>query len=229
MRRPRPAAAIALRASACARSNRPGAAMLYERSMAMISSVGPPARRGQVGPRERGGEQQQRRHPRREQQQIAQPPAPRLLDRRAAQQPHRGERHLRRHVAPQQVQHDRDGRGQRADQERGIEEGHGASLLPPLPRGEIRQQREVERLRRVELHVVDAGAAQLALVAQRQPGQLAQIRRPDRRRLRQSPRRRSRVREPRRAAGTETSARSDRAPGRRSTSRAAELAGAAGP
>ena len=50
-----------------------------------------------------------------------------------------------------------------------------AALLPPLPRRQVREQREVERLRRVELHVVDAGAAQLAVVAQRQPGQLAQV------------------------------------------------------
>ena len=39
------------------------------------------------------------------------------------------ERHLRRHVAPQQVQHDRDGDGERADQERGIQERHGGPSL----------------------------------------------------------------------------------------------------
>ena len=50
---------------------------------------------------------------------------------------------------------------------------------------QVGEQREIERLRRVELHVVDAGAAQLAVVAQRQAGQLAQVGRPHGGRVRQ--------------------------------------------
>ena len=100
--------------------------MLNERSTATMRSDGAPAAAAKYGPGECDREQQQRRDAGREQQQIAQPPAPRLLERRAPQQPHGGERHLRRDVAPQQVQRDRDGDGQRAEQERGIEERHGA-------------------------------------------------------------------------------------------------------
>ena len=85
------------------------------------------------------------------------------LDRRAVQQPHGRERHFRRDVAPQQVQDDRDRDREGAEQERGIEERH--PYFRRARADEIAEQREVERLRRVELHVVDARAAQLAVVA----------------------------------------------------------------
>ena len=64
-------------------------------------------RAGDVRPREGRGQQQQRDDAGGEQQQIAQPPPLRSLDRRAAQQADGAERHLRRDVAPQEVQHDR--------------------------------------------------------------------------------------------------------------------------
>ena len=38
------------------------------------------------------------------------------------------------------------------------------------------EESEVERLRRIELHVIDAGPAQLPVVGQRERGELAQVR-----------------------------------------------------
>ena len=96
-------------------------------------AVGPidrhhPHRRGRcsldVGPGKRRGEQQQRDDARGEQEQIAKPAAIRALDRRPVQQPNRRERHVRGHVAPQEMQHDGDRDGQGAEQEGWIQERH---------------------------------------------------------------------------------------------------------
>ena len=135
---------------------------------------GAPAAAAKYGPGECRRKEQQRGDAGQEQQEIAQALAPRLFERRAAQQPDGGERHFRRDVAPQQVQRDRDGNGHRAGEEDRIQERHGG-LLPALACRQVGEQREVERLRGVELHVVDARAAQLAVVAQRQAGELAQV------------------------------------------------------
>ena len=114
-----------------------------------------------VGSGKRRGEQQERGNACREQEQIAQPPAIGALDRRSAQQTHGGERDFRGHVAPQQVQRDRNRDGQRAEQEGRIEEGHS---LSPGARRQVPEQREIERLGGVEQPVVDAGSPQVAFV-----------------------------------------------------------------
>src|SRR6266508_3799274 len=49
-------------------------------------------------------------------------------------------------------------------------------LLPPRTGGEIREQREVEGLRTIKLHVINTRAAKLAVVTERQTGELAQVR-----------------------------------------------------
>ena len=77
-----------LRAPAPARARtRPGAPMLNDRSMATMRTEVPRRPRRADTAARRPRQQQQRRDARREQQQIAQPPAPRALDRRPLQQP----------------------------------------------------------------------------------------------------------------------------------------------
>src|SRR4029453_12818107 len=58
------------------------------------------------------------------QQQIAQPTTLRSLDRRFAKQVDGRERHLGRHIAPQEVEDDREGDRDCANEERWIEKGH---------------------------------------------------------------------------------------------------------
>ncbi len=62
-----------------------------------------------------------------EQQEVRNRRPERLFHRRSLQQPDGGERHVRRHVSLQQVQHDRDRDRQGADQERGIQERHACA------------------------------------------------------------------------------------------------------
>ncbi len=81
-------------------------------------------RRAQVRPSKCSGKQEQGGDAGGEKQQILQPPATRSLDRRTAQHAYSGEWDLGGDVASQEVQDDREGDRDGADQKRGIEERH---------------------------------------------------------------------------------------------------------
>ena len=168
-----------------------------------------------VRPRKRGGEQQQRRDTGREQKQIAQATSSRTRNRRSTQQPDGAERHFGRDVAPQEMQHDRhrDSPGRRAEMP--DRESSSAPTSVASARRQVRQQRKVERLRCIELHVVDARAAKLAVVAKRQARELTQVAGADGRGIGGHFVARSRDRGNATRRGTGTSARADRAPGTR--------------
>ena len=160
------AADAARDAASRARSICPGAVMLIDVSTAITVSGAESGadRAGEIRPRERQREQQQRGDPQREQQQLAQPAAPMLLHRRALQQADRRKIDHDFGLAMEQVQQDRHRRRDGADQEQRRQKGHARTSEHALARHQVRHQPELERLRRLEQAVVDAGQAELAAV-----------------------------------------------------------------
>ena len=137
MRSPDPASSIAARASSSAA---PEAARRTHAERAVERDDPNPGRAARdparYGRRTRRPAEAARARGRQEQQ-VAQTPASASRgDRRAPQQPDGGERHVRRDVAPQQVQHDRHGDGDRAGQE-DSDTGTPWRSLPPRARRQV--------------------------------------------------------------------------------------------
>ena len=108
----------------------------------------------------------------REEQPLAQPAVRRMLDRRVLQQRDRGEPDAMCGAPLQQMQDDRHNRGRARPRETAAT---GTTSGGPRSRGQIREQRHLERLAGVEQLIVDAGGAKLAPIAIDQRANLLQI------------------------------------------------------
>ena len=164
---PAGARVTASRASCCARANRPGADMLND-----VSSATTVARRaaaaagdGKNGRANASASSDERRDAQQQQHDLPQPARGRALDRRLPQQRHGGELHPR--FGSRLSRCSTTGIGRRQRRERESSGDRNAGTIRPSLRagGQIRQQRHLERLLRVQQLIVDAGAAELAAVA----------------------------------------------------------------